>query len=154
MYKPILDICRYSIYVGSLSTTPKDKKSVKIGLQICYQNHPGMADADMFRKETQLAIEAEAMGCEFVGLVEHHFGDYAMCPDNAQLLAGIDAPELPGHCRPGRKCAPGDPVASTESLRRIVGVASLICRQADIDVYGRRISDTKAHRLLSLMTQP
>jgi alkanesulfonate monooxygenase SsuD/methylene tetrahydromethanopterin reductase-like flavin-dependent oxidoreductase (luciferase family) len=64
---------------------------VKIGLQICYQNHPGMADADMFRKETQLAIEAEAMGYEFVGLVEHHFGDYAMCPDNAQVLAYIAA---------------------------------------------------------------
>lgn len=64
---------------------------MKIGLQICYQNHPGMADADMFRKETQLAIEAEAMGYEFVGLVEHHFGDYAMCPDNAQVLAYIAA---------------------------------------------------------------
>jgi alkanesulfonate monooxygenase SsuD/methylene tetrahydromethanopterin reductase-like flavin-dependent oxidoreductase (luciferase family) len=64
---------------------------VKIGLQICYQNHPGMADADMFRKETKLAIEAEAMGYEFVGLVEHHFGDYAMCPDNAQVLAYIAA---------------------------------------------------------------
>ena len=69
---------------------PKET-SVKIGLQICYQNHPGMVDADMFRKETQLAIEAEAMGYEFVGLVEHHFGDYAMCPDNAQVLAYIAA---------------------------------------------------------------
>lgn len=64
---------------------------MKIGLQICYQNHPGLADADMFRKETRLAIEAEAMGYDFVGLVEHHFGDYAMCPDNAQVLAYIAA---------------------------------------------------------------
>jgi len=45
----------------------------------------------MFRTETRLAVEAEAMGFEFVGMVEHHFGDYAMCPDNAQVLAHVAA---------------------------------------------------------------
>lgn len=33
-------------------------------------------------------------------------------------LIGIDAPELPGHCRKGRACAAGDPHASTRSLAR------------------------------------
>jgi alkanesulfonate monooxygenase SsuD/methylene tetrahydromethanopterin reductase-like flavin-dependent oxidoreductase (luciferase family) len=64
---------------------------MKVGMQIVYQNHEGVPDADMFRKETQLAIEAEAMGFDFVGLVEHHFTDYAMCPDNAQALSYIAA---------------------------------------------------------------
>jgi alkanesulfonate monooxygenase SsuD/methylene tetrahydromethanopterin reductase-like flavin-dependent oxidoreductase (luciferase family) len=31
------------------------------------------------------------MGFDFVGLVEHHFTDYAMCPDNAQALSYIAA---------------------------------------------------------------
>jgi alkanesulfonate monooxygenase SsuD/methylene tetrahydromethanopterin reductase-like flavin-dependent oxidoreductase (luciferase family) len=45
----------------------------------------------MFMTETKLAVEAEAMGFDFVGLVEHHFTDYAMCPDNAQALAWVAA---------------------------------------------------------------
>lgn len=64
---------------------------MKVGMQIVFQNHEGCADADMFRKEILLAIEAEAMGFDFVGLVEHHFTDYAMCPDNAQALSYIAA---------------------------------------------------------------
>ena len=42
-------------------------------------------------KETKLAIEAEAMGFDFVGPVEHHFTDYAACPDPFQMLAYIAA---------------------------------------------------------------
>jgi alkanesulfonate monooxygenase SsuD/methylene tetrahydromethanopterin reductase-like flavin-dependent oxidoreductase (luciferase family) len=64
---------------------------MQVGMQIVYQNNPNHSDADMFRTETKLAIEAEAMGFDFVGLVEHHFTDYAMCPDNAVALAYIAA---------------------------------------------------------------
>jgi endonuclease YncB( thermonuclease family) len=55
-------------------------------------------------------------------------------------LFGIDAPELPGHCRPGRACTPGDPYASTENLRRLIGWSSLQCRSLDTDVYGRTVA--------------
>jgi hypothetical protein len=34
-----------------------------------------MPDADFFWHETRLAIEAEAMGFDFVGPVEHQFTD-------------------------------------------------------------------------------
>lgn len=71
-------------------------------------------------------------------------GDTLRCGSQRVRLAGIDAPELPGHCRPGRKCAPGDPYASTESLRRIVGSGPLQCRQTDIDVYGRTVARCSA----------
>jgi alkanesulfonate monooxygenase SsuD/methylene tetrahydromethanopterin reductase-like flavin-dependent oxidoreductase (luciferase family) len=60
-------------------------------MQLVCQNHAGCSDAEMFMTETRLAIEAEAMGFDFVGLVEHHFTDYAMCPDNAQALSFIAA---------------------------------------------------------------
>jgi alkanesulfonate monooxygenase SsuD/methylene tetrahydromethanopterin reductase-like flavin-dependent oxidoreductase (luciferase family) len=64
---------------------------MKVGIQLVVSNHEGATDADMFRNEVQLGIQAEAMGFDFVGLVEHHFTDYAMCPDNAQTLSFIAA---------------------------------------------------------------
>lgn len=64
---------------------------MKVGMQVVFQNHEGHKDADMFRKEIQLAIEADAMGYDFVGFVEHHFTNYAMCPDNAQALSYVAA---------------------------------------------------------------
>lgn len=49
-------------------------------------------------------------------------GDTIRCADGTRLrLAGIDAPEF--HCRRGRRCAPGDPIASRESLRALAGPA-------------------------------
>ena len=51
----------------------------------------GISDAEFFRKETALAVEAEAMGFDFVGPVEHHFTDYAACPDPFQMLAYVAA---------------------------------------------------------------
>lgn len=43
-------------------------------------------------------------------------GDTIWCGDEHIRLLGIDAPELPGHCRPGRNCVDGDPYASTSNL--------------------------------------
>jgi alkanesulfonate monooxygenase SsuD/methylene tetrahydromethanopterin reductase-like flavin-dependent oxidoreductase (luciferase family) len=64
---------------------------MKVGLQLVCQAHASCSDAEMFMTEAKLAVEAEAMGFDFVGLVEHHFTDYAMCPDNAQALSWIAA---------------------------------------------------------------
>lgn len=46
-------------------------------------------------------------------------GDTFRCAGVRQRIriANIDAPELPGHCRAGRRCAPGDAIASTNALR-------------------------------------
>jgi alkanesulfonate monooxygenase SsuD/methylene tetrahydromethanopterin reductase-like flavin-dependent oxidoreductase (luciferase family) len=64
---------------------------MQVGLQLGFQNLHGMGDGEFFRTETQLAIEAEAMGFDFVAPVEHHFTDYAACPDPLQLLTYIAA---------------------------------------------------------------
>ena len=64
---------------------------MQVGLQLGYQNLHGIPDSEFFRRETQLGIEAEAMGFDFVAPVEHHFTDYAMCPDNFQVLTYIAA---------------------------------------------------------------
>lgn len=52
---------------------------------------------------------------------------------------GIDVPELPGHCRSGRSCTPGDPYASTSNLRRLA-TRPLQCRAIDRDAYGRTVA--------------
>lgn len=64
---------------------------MRVGMHLGYQNCNGVPDAEKFRQETQLAIEAEAMGFDYVGPVEHHFTDYAACPDPFQMLAYVAA---------------------------------------------------------------
>lgn len=44
-------------------------------------------------------------------------GDTLRCGSERIRLLGIDAPELRGHCRRGRVCAPGNPIASKRSLQ-------------------------------------
>ncbi|MBW8783407.1 MAG: LLM class flavin-dependent oxidoreductase [Novosphingobium sp.] len=64
---------------------------MKIGVHMGYQNLRGESDYDFFRRETQLMVEAEAMGFDFAAAVEHHFTDYAACPDPIQALSWVAA---------------------------------------------------------------
>lgn len=64
---------------------------MRVGMHLGYQNLHGEPDVKTFLQETKLAIEAEAMGFDFVGPVEHHFTDYAACPDPFQMLAYVAA---------------------------------------------------------------
>jgi hypothetical protein len=63
-------------------------------------------------------------------------GDTIRCGNERIRLLGIDAPELPGHCRTGRVCAPGDPYASTASLEVAMTGELRIVRVGE-DRYGR-----------------
>lgn len=64
---------------------------MRVGMHLGYQNLNGIPDNEKFMQETRLAIEAEAMGFDYVGPVEHHFTDYAACPDPFQMLAYVAA---------------------------------------------------------------
>lgn len=66
-------------------------------------------------------------------------GDTIRCGDERIRLLAIDAPEMPGHCRRGRVCAPGDPYASTESLRSAM-VGDLSIDRVGEDHYGRTLA--------------
>lgn len=67
-------------------------------------------------------------------------GDTFDCDGWRIRLQGIDAPELPGHCRQGRKCTPGDPRASKANLGRLVSKRPLHCLKSNTDVYGRTVA--------------
>jgi endonuclease YncB( thermonuclease family) len=66
-------------------------------------------------------------------------GDTVRCGGERIRLLGIDAPELPGHCRPGRDCAPGDPYASTSNLSDALSGTIRITRVGE-DHYGRTLA--------------
>ena len=60
---------------------------MRVGMHLGYQNLAGVPDHEFFLRETKLAVEAEAMGFDYVGPVEHHFTDYAACPDPFGMLS-------------------------------------------------------------------
>jgi len=69
-------------------------------------------------------------------------------------LLGIDAPEMPGHCRSGRRCMPGDPHAAKDSLNRAVYRRTVTLEITGVDHYGRalaraatRYGDLSCHQL-------
>jgi micrococcal nuclease len=66
-------------------------------------------------------------------------GDTLRCGGERIRLIGIDAPELAGHCRRARNCAPGDPVASTKSLQQAIASTMRINRVGQ-DRYGRTLA--------------
>jgi len=57
--------------------------------------------------------------------------------ERLRLLA-IDAPEL-HHCRKGRVCVKGDPVASAENLRRLIANGQPRIERVSRDRYGRSL---------------
>lgn len=67
-------------------------------------------------------------------------GDTFKCGGEKFRLSGIDAPEKPGSCQSGRKCAPGDPYASTDNLRRLLNQKPVEVLRLGSDKYGRTIA--------------
>lgn len=66
-------------------------------------------------------------------------GDTIRCGNERIRLLGIDAPEMPGHCRSGRNCAPGDPYTSKQSLAFALSGTIRIERYGE-DRYGRTLA--------------
>jgi endonuclease YncB( thermonuclease family) len=67
-------------------------------------------------------------------------GDTLRCGDERVRLIGIDAPELPGHCRSGRICAPGSGPASKAALARAMRGQRVRLQRHGFDRYGRTLA--------------
>lgn len=76
-------------------------------------------------------------------------GDTLRCGSVRIRLLGIDAAELPGHCRIGRQCAPGDPFAQQAELRRLAA-GPLTVRAVSQDRYGRLVATVRNARGVEL----
>lgn len=66
-------------------------------------------------------------------------GDTLRCGSIRIRLVGVDAAELPGHCRQGRICAPGDPYGQRRALAHLA-VGPLTIVPLKIDKYQRMIA--------------
>jgi alkanesulfonate monooxygenase SsuD/methylene tetrahydromethanopterin reductase-like flavin-dependent oxidoreductase (luciferase family) len=63
-----------------------------VGVQMIFQNYRGRSrDEEVVAAEMHTAARAEALGFAKLWPVEHHFTDYAACPDNAEFLAWVAA---------------------------------------------------------------
>lgn len=63
-----------------------------IGINLGFGNlHEDLSDEEMFHGEVGVGVLADQLGYDAVWLVEHHFDDYAMCPDNLLMLAHFAA---------------------------------------------------------------
>lgn len=71
-------------------------------------------------------------------------GDTLRCGAERVRLVGIDAPEMPGHCRPGRVCVAGDPSASKASLARLLTTGPVAITRLGTDHYGRTLAQVTA----------
>jgi alkanesulfonate monooxygenase SsuD/methylene tetrahydromethanopterin reductase-like flavin-dependent oxidoreductase (luciferase family) len=63
---------------------------MRVGILQIFQNYLGRGrDEDVVAGEKRLAELAEELGFDRVWAVEHHFTDYAACPDNVAYLAWL-----------------------------------------------------------------
>jgi alkanesulfonate monooxygenase SsuD/methylene tetrahydromethanopterin reductase-like flavin-dependent oxidoreductase (luciferase family) len=65
-------------------------------MQVGYQNlianyHEDLTSAEIFVEELKLAARCEELGFDTIYMVEHHFDDYSMCPDNFLALTWLAA---------------------------------------------------------------
>jgi len=63
---------------------------VEVGILQIFQNYRGRGrDEEVVRAETHIGVLAEALGYDKLWAVEHHFTDYAACPDNLAYLSWL-----------------------------------------------------------------
>lgn len=84
---------------------------------------------------------AVALACTLIAID----GDTLRCGRERIRLLGIDAPELPGHCRRGRKCVDGDPVASRAALAAAIARGPATIERRGRDRYGRTLARVRVN---------
>lgn len=82
------------------------------------------------------SVDAEPIVCHSPDITD---GDTFRCSGQRIRLASIDAPEMPGHCRPGRRCVDGDPEAAKSYLESLTR-GRVTCRPVSTDHYGRTVA--------------
>ncbi|MBL6749621.1 MAG: LLM class flavin-dependent oxidoreductase [Nevskia sp.] len=53
--------------------------------------YPGISDTQIYHDELALGVAADKLGYDHVWVVEHHFENYSLCPDNFVYLAHLAA---------------------------------------------------------------
>ncbi len=65
---------------------------LSIGINLGFGNlHESLSDQEMYAGDVGVGVLADQLGYDTVWVVEHHFDDYALCPDNFVMLAHLAA---------------------------------------------------------------
>ena len=73
---------------------------LSIGINLGFGNlHESLSDQEMYEGDVSVGVLADRLGYDAVWVVEHHFDDYSMCPDNFVVLAHLAA--LTSRCKLG-----------------------------------------------------
>lgn len=91
-----------------------------------------LASAALFVCSPARAVDGDTLRCGAFGLVR---------------LQGIDAPEMPGHCRAGRVCTPGDGRRAMAALAHAIKRGPVTCMAAGRDAYGRLLARCESGRV-------
>lgn len=86
--------------------------------------------------ETVEKSHTESIVCASPYIID---GDTFSCNNTRIRLYGIDAPEMPDHCRKGRRCTQGNPFKSKDYLESFTR-GTVTCAAIEIDHYGRTIA--------------
>ena len=81
-----------------------------------------------------------ALTCDSPSITD---GDTLRCGGQRVRLVGIDAPEMPGSCRAGRRCVEGDPYSSAAYLTSITRT-EVKCISEGTDYYDRTLARCEA----------
>lgn len=92
------------------------------------------------RQRTESAAASQAFTCNSPQITD---GDTLRCNGQRVRLLGIDAPELPDHCRRGRQCVEGDPYAARAYLESLTRT-TVECTSQGEDRYGRTLARCRA----------
>lgn len=81
-------------------------------------------------------VSPHAITCRDPRIID---GDTFDCDGRRIRLEGIDTPEMPGHCNPGRDCTGGDPYAAKKTLASL-SRGIITCTPVKTDHYGRIVA--------------
>ncbi len=70
----------------------KGRNVLSIGINLGFGNlHENLSDQGMYEGDISVGVLADKLGYDAVWVVEHHFDDYSLCPDNLVMLAHFAA---------------------------------------------------------------
>ena len=92
-------------------------------------DRPSVRGVTVVRPKTSGSVRPQSSGSFLCAVQYVTDGDTFRCSNGTRIrLSSIDTPEMPGSCRPGRACAPGDPYAAKAALQRLVGGRTVQCQ--------------------------
>jgi endonuclease YncB( thermonuclease family) len=126
-------LTKFAICVIASNFLPVESEADQRKTDFGVRAPPGSAEQSDWNRQSSRAA-ATSFPCTVSYVTD---GDTFRCTSGVRVrLSSIDAPEMPGHCRTGRQCAPGDPYAAKAALQRMISGRTVQCEPVG-KTYGR-----------------